>query len=76
MNFKMIILATMIYIFFLFSFAGQKFAILEIKAILVAIIKNFTLLPVTRLEDIVFENGLVLRSQQQIQIKFVKKIVD
>ncbi|KAM8716412.1 hypothetical protein ACLKA7_003310 [Drosophila subpalustris] len=49
---------------------GQKFAILEMKVLLVSIIRNFKLLPVMRLEDIIFEYGIVLRSQKDVKVKF------
>ncbi|XP_062142423.1 probable cytochrome P450 4ac1 [Drosophila sulfurigaster albostrigata] len=47
---------------------GQKFAILEIKVMLVSILRNFKLLPVTRLEDVLFEYGLVLRTQNSVKL--------
>ncbi|KAH8306724.1 hypothetical protein KR044_009104, partial [Drosophila immigrans] len=49
---------------------GQKFAILEIKVILVSVLRNFKLLPVTCLEDIIFEYGIVLRTQKSVKMKF------
>ncbi|KAM8716413.1 hypothetical protein ACLKA7_003311 [Drosophila subpalustris] len=48
---------------------GQKFAILEMKVLLVSVLRNFKLLPVMRLEDIIFEYGIVLRSQKNVMIK-------
>lgn len=53
---------------------GQKFAILEMKAVLVALLQNFEILPVTKLEDLVFEYGIILRTKQKIYVK-LKKIV-
>jgi len=53
---------------------GQKFAILEIKVLLAAVIRNFKLLPATQLEDLTFENGIVLRTQQNIKVKLSKRI--
>ncbi|XP_036328213.1 probable cytochrome P450 4ac1 [Rhagoletis pomonella] len=52
---------------------GQKFAMLEIKAILVGILQNFQLLPATRLQDIRFENGLVLRTKENVLVKMIKR---
>ncbi|XP_064548645.1 probable cytochrome P450 4ac1 [Drosophila montana] len=52
---------------------GQKFAILEIKVLLVSILRNFKLLPMTRLEDIIFEYGIVLRSQKKVSIKLTRR---
>ncbi|KAM7353954.1 putative cytochrome P450 4ac1 isoform 2-T2 [Cochliomyia hominivorax] len=51
---------------------GQKFAILEMKTILVAILKNFEILPITKLKDLIFESGLILRTQQKIYVKLRK----
>ncbi|XP_004536188.1 probable cytochrome P450 4ac1 [Ceratitis capitata] len=52
---------------------GQKFAMLEIKAILVGILQNFQLLPVTTLEEINFENGLVLRTKENVKVQMIKR---
>ncbi|KAI8118596.1 putative cytochrome P450 4ac1 [Lucilia cuprina] len=51
---------------------GQKFAILEMKSVLVAILKNFEIMPITKLEDLIFENGLILRTQQKVYVKLKK----
>ncbi|XP_017043706.1 probable cytochrome P450 4ac1 isoform X2 [Drosophila ficusphila] len=53
---------------------GQKFAILEIKVLLAAVIRNFKLIPATLLEDLTFENGIVLRTQENIKVKLVKRV--
>ncbi|XP_016976663.2 probable cytochrome P450 4ac1 isoform X1 [Drosophila rhopaloa] len=53
---------------------GQKFAILEMKVLLAAVIRNFKLLPATQLEDLTFENGIVLRTQQNIKVKLAKRV--
>ncbi|KAH8281979.1 hypothetical protein KR054_004569 [Drosophila jambulina] len=53
---------------------GQKFAILEMKVLLAAVIKNFKLLPSTQIEDLTFENGIVLRTQENIKVKLVKRM--
>ncbi|XP_016976667.1 probable cytochrome P450 4ac2 [Drosophila rhopaloa] len=50
---------------------GQKFAILEIKVLLAAVIRNFRILPITFLNDITFENGIVLRTQQNVKVKLL-----
>lgn len=52
---------------------GQKFAILEIKVLLAAVIRNFKILPVTLLDDLTFENGIVLRTKQNIKVKLVHR---
>ncbi|XP_052853453.1 probable cytochrome P450 4ac1 [Drosophila gunungcola] len=53
---------------------GQKFAILEMKVLLAAVIRNFKLLPATQLKDLTFENGLVLRTQQNVKVMLSKRI--
>ncbi|XP_070073765.1 probable cytochrome P450 4ac1 isoform X3 [Drosophila takahashii] len=53
---------------------GQKFAILEIKVLLAAVIRNFKLLPVTQLEDLTFENRIVLRTKQNVKVKLSKRV--
>ncbi|XP_041674352.1 LOW QUALITY PROTEIN: probable cytochrome P450 4ac2 [Drosophila eugracilis] len=53
---------------------GQKFAILEMKVLLSSVIRNFKVLPATRLQDLVFENGIVLRTQQSIKVKLAKRV--
>ncbi|KAH8412205.1 hypothetical protein KR009_000429 [Drosophila setifemur] len=52
---------------------GQKFAILEMKVLLAAVIRNFKLLPATLVEDLTFENGIVLRTQENIKVRLVKR---
>ncbi|KAM7351027.1 putative cytochrome P450 4ac1 [Cochliomyia hominivorax] len=54
--------------------ACQKFAILEMKTILVAILRNFKILPLTKLEDLIFEGGLVLRTRQKINVNLKEKM--
>ncbi|CAO1427376.1 unnamed protein product [Diamesa serratosioi] len=52
---------------------GQKFALLELKTIIIDIIRNFDLFPVTKREDIIFIGDLVLRTNTPIKIKFLIK---
>ncbi|XP_037707978.1 probable cytochrome P450 4ac2 isoform X1 [Drosophila subpulchrella] len=52
---------------------GQKFAILEIKVLLAAVIRNFRILPITYLADLTFENGIVLRTQQNVKVKLMRR---
>jgi len=52
---------------------GQKFAILEIKVLIVSILRNFILLPVMRKEDIKLEYGIVLRSQKSVKLKLQRR---
>ncbi|XP_075153108.1 putative cytochrome P450 4ac1 [Haematobia irritans] len=53
---------------------GQKFAMLEMKAVMVALLQNFEILPITKSDDLSFEYGLILRTSQKIFVK-LKKIV-
>lgn len=49
---------------------GQRFAMLELKMVLLKIIRNFKILPVTRREDVVLITDLVLRAKDPIEMKF------
>ncbi|CAG9864835.1 unnamed protein product [Phyllotreta striolata] len=49
---------------------GQKFALLEIKAVLCGILRNFKLEPYDRPEHLVFKADLVLRPFDEIRVKF------
>ncbi len=48
---------------------GQKFALLEVKTVVLEILKNFVLLPITKPEEIVFNIDMVLRTKDPIQIR-------
>ncbi|XP_049544522.1 probable cytochrome P450 4ac1 [Anopheles darlingi] len=52
---------------------GQKFALLEIKTVLVTLLNHFQLLPVTRREDVVFAADLVLRAKTPLIVKLVRR---
>ncbi|KAJ8949883.1 hypothetical protein NQ318_010517 [Aromia moschata] len=52
---------------------GQRFAILELKAVLCGILRKFSLESIDRPEDISFLPDLVLRPKTPIRIKFVRK---
>uniref|UniRef100_T1PF06 Cytochrome P450 n=1 Tax=Musca domestica TaxID=7370 RepID=T1PF06_MUSDO len=54
---------------------GQKFALMEMKTLLVYVIKNFELEPVTRPEDFRFHAGLLIRTKTDIQVKIRKRLV-
>lgn len=49
---------------------GQRFAMLELKTVLVKIVKNFKILPVTRRDEVIFLGDLVLRAKDPIKMKF------
>ncbi|XP_047526197.1 cytochrome P450 4C1-like [Pieris napi] len=52
---------------------GQKFAMMEMKSALSAILKNYKLLPVTTSKDLEFIADLVLRNSKPIYLKFIKR---
>ncbi|XP_060525303.1 cytochrome P450 4C1-like [Cylas formicarius] len=52
---------------------GQRFAILEIKSALCALLKKFKLEPVDRPEDIVYIQDLVLRPKNGVRMKFIRR---
>ncbi|XP_061395657.1 cytochrome P450 4p1-like [Musca vetustissima] len=52
---------------------GQKFALLEIKTLLVYVLKNFILEAITRPEDFRFQCGLLIRTTTDIKIKIKKR---
>lgn len=54
---------------------GQKYAMQEMKTLLVVILKKFKILPVIDPKSIVFQTGITLRTQNEIKVKFVKRKV-
>jgi len=52
---------------------GQRFAMLELKIMLAKVIRNFKILPVTKIEDLVFIADIVLRARDPIKMKFVSR---
>jgi cytochrome P450 family 4 len=48
---------------------------LELKTVIIEILSNFILEPVTRREDLVFMVDLVLRTRDPIKVKFLKRTV-
>ncbi|XP_059620231.1 probable cytochrome P450 4ac1 [Phlebotomus argentipes] len=53
---------------------GQKFALLEIKAVLQHVLMAFRLSPVTKREDVVFTADLVLRTRDPVLVKFNRRV--
>uniref|UniRef100_A0A1L8E4P9 Putative cytochrome n=1 Tax=Nyssomyia neivai TaxID=330878 RepID=A0A1L8E4P9_9DIPT len=53
---------------------GQKFALLEIKAVLQHVLMKFRLSPVTTREEIEFIGDIILRAQTPIKIRFHRKV--
>ncbi|XP_052739348.1 cytochrome P450 4C1-like [Bicyclus anynana] len=52
---------------------GQKFAMMEMKLAITAVLSNYRLLPVTKPQDIVFVTGIILRTKDPIYVKFEKR---
>lgn len=49
---------------------GQRFAMLELKTVLVKIVTNFKIFPVTKRDEVIFLGDLVLRAKNPIEMKF------
>ncbi|XP_034832774.1 cytochrome P450 4C1-like [Maniola hyperantus] len=52
---------------------GQKFAMMEMKLAISAVLSKYRLLPVTKPQDIVFTVDIMLRTKDPIFVKFVKR---
>ncbi|XP_039479318.1 uncharacterized protein LOC120443936 [Drosophila santomea] len=52
---------------------GQKFAMQEMKTLMVAVLKQFQILPEIDPKSIVFQTGLTLRTQNQIHVKLLRR---
>lgn len=52
---------------------GQRFAMLELKILIAAIVKNYKILPVTKREDLKFKAGLILRTDHDLIVRFEKR---
>ncbi|KAJ0182459.1 hypothetical protein K1T71_001828 [Dendrolimus kikuchii] len=52
---------------------GQKFAMLEMKSVLSAILRNYELNPITQPSDLEFATDLVLKTTHPIYVQFVKR---
>lgn len=52
---------------------GQKYAMLELKTVLIYVISNFFLEPVTRIEDMVFVSDLILHTNHPVKMKFIPR---
>lgn len=56
------------------SFPGQKFAMLEMKTLIVGILRQYSLVAITKVEDVVLISDLVLRTKDPVKIKFEKRL--
>ncbi|XP_030081365.1 cytochrome P450 4p1-like [Drosophila hydei] len=52
---------------------GQKFAMLEMKTLLIVILKKFNVLPLVDPKDFVFNTGITLRCKNNIKVKLVRR---
>lgn len=70
------LLNCLIFIFYqnIASFQGQKFAMLEMKALIVSILRQYSLVAITKVEDVVLVSDLVLRTKDPVKIKFEKRL--
>lgn len=53
--------------------SGQKFAMMELRTVVTEIVRNFELIPITRVEDVKIISDLVLRAKDPIFIQFVSR---
>ncbi|XP_055388164.1 uncharacterized protein LOC129616531 [Condylostylus longicornis] len=52
---------------------GQKFALLEIKVLIINLLRNYKLYPKTKIDEIVFQSGLILRSKFPIEVRLTPR---
>ncbi|XP_068626843.1 cytochrome P450 4C1-like [Battus philenor] len=52
---------------------GYKFAMIEMKLAILAILRRYRLLPITKPEDIKFTSDLMLRSTEPVYVKFEQR---
>lgn len=52
---------------------GQKFALLELKVVVCALLSSFRVLPVTTRDEVVFVADLVLRAKTPIKVRFARR---
>ncbi|XP_060658433.1 cytochrome P450 4p1-like [Drosophila nasuta] len=52
---------------------GQKFAMLEMKTLLIVVLKHFKILPLFDPKDLVFNRGITLRTSNNIKVKLVRR---
>ncbi|XP_055625778.1 probable cytochrome P450 4ac1 [Toxorhynchites rutilus septentrionalis] len=53
---------------------GQRFAMLELKSILVSVLRRFRVFPVTKPDEVVFVADMVLRSKDPIIVEFERRL--
>ncbi|XP_070134201.1 probable cytochrome P450 4p2 isoform X1 [Drosophila bipectinata] len=52
---------------------GQKYAMQQMKTLMVVVLKKFRILPAMEPQSIIFQMGINLRTQNKIQVKFVRR---
>lgn len=54
-------------------FSGKKFAVLQLKTVLINVISNFKLEAITKPEDMIFITDLTLHTNHPVKVKFVPR---
>uniref|UniRef100_A0A1A9VMJ6 Cytochrome P450 n=1 Tax=Glossina austeni TaxID=7395 RepID=A0A1A9VMJ6_GLOAU len=54
---------------------GQKFAMLEIKAALVAILRTYRVLPIMQTKDLILQYGITLKTNQKLFVKLEPRVI-
>ncbi|XP_062133620.1 cytochrome P450 4p1-like [Drosophila sulfurigaster albostrigata] len=52
---------------------GQKYALLEMKTLLIVVLKQFKILPLVNPKHFVFNSGITLRTNNNIKVKLVRR---
>lgn len=53
------------------TFIGQRFAMLELKALVGSMVYNFYLEPIDYLRDVEFKKDIILRTAQPVGLKVI-----
>lgn len=56
-----------------YHIAGQKYAMLEMKTLLIVMLKKFKVLPLTDPKEFTFNVGITLRTKNNIRVKLVRR---
>lgn len=57
-------------------FSGQKFAVLEMKAVVSSIIRNFKIIPTEKTKNLTFTTDLVMRPKGGLNIVLEKRVYE
>ncbi|XP_013112551.2 probable cytochrome P450 4p3 [Stomoxys calcitrans] len=53
---------------------GQKYTMLEMKTLVVFILKSFKILPAVNPETLQFKSGIIIRTKNDVKAKFIKRL--